>query len=264
MTGPIHLIIIVLISIVAVAAAFLAPPIPQDLDYHAFADQRDAYGIPNAFDVLSNVPFVIVGLLGLKLLSGGVGPGGLPPLLWHYRIFFLGVLLTGVGSAYYHLRPDNATLFWDRLPMTIGFMAFFSLLVGESVSVRLGRVMLLPLLVLGVGAAVYWQWTETQGRGDLRFYILVQFLPMLLAPYLLLFFPSALNEKSWFWWLTGFYVLAKLFELSDRFWFDLTGVVSGHTLKHLAAAAATYCMYLALCHRQVRPSEIRRRTVSDS
>lgn len=262
MTERIHLFIILLISITAVLVIVLLPPIPQDLDYHIFADQRDAYGVPNAFDVLSNLPFVIVGLLGLKLLSGGVGAGGLPQLLWHYRIFFLGVLLTGAGSAYYHWRPDNATLFWDRLPMTIGFMAFFSLLVGESISLRLGRMLLLPLLVIGVGSAAYWYWTEMSGRGDLRFYLLVQFLPMILTPYILFFFPSALTEKSWFWWLTGFYVLAKLLEMTDRFWFDLTGIVSGHTLKHLAAAAATYCMYVAVCRRQIKPGEIRRQWVS--
>lgn len=258
----IHTIIVVGIVSLVLVAAFLSPPIPQDLDYHMFADQRDAYGVPNAFDVLSNIPFVIVGLLGLRLLSGGVGPGGLPQLLWHYRIFFLGVLLTGVGSAYYHWRPDNATLFWDRLPMTIGFMAFFSLLVGECISVRLGRILLLPLLVIGVGSALYWYWTEMTGSGDLRFYLLVQFLPIVLTPYILLFFPSTLTEKFWMWWLTGFYVLAKVLEMTDRFWFDLTGVVSGHTLKHLVAAAATYCLYLALCQRHVRPSEIRRRMVS--
>lgn len=258
----IHTSIILGIVSLAVVAAFLVPPIPQDVDYHIFADQRDAYGIPNAFDVLSNVPFIIVGLLGLKLLAGGVGTGGLPALLWHYRIFFLGVLFTGVGSAYYHWRPDNATLFWDRLPMTISFTAFFSFLVGESISVRLGRAILLPLLVLGIGSASYWYWTEMSDSGDLRFYLLVQFLPMVLTPYILWFFPSALTEKSWLWWLTGFYVLAKLFEMTDHFWFDLTGVVSGHTLKHLAAAVAIYCMYLALCHRQVRPSEIRRKMTS--
>lgn len=260
----IHAAIALVIAIIAVVLVFASPPIPQDLDYHVFADQRDVYGVPNAFDVLSNIPFVIVGLMGLKLLSKGVGSGGLPPLLWHYRIFFLGVVLTGVGSAYYHWRPDNASLFWDRLPMTISFTAFFSLLLGECISVRLGRIILIPLLLLGSGSAFYWCWTESLGQGDLRFYLLVQFLPMVLTPYLLLFFPSALTDKSWFWWLVAFYVLAKVLELTDRFWFDLTGVVSGHTLKHLAAAVATYCMYQALRHRQPKPAETRRRFLSIS
>lgn len=263
MTERIHLIVIFLISFVAVAAAFLAPPIPQDLNYHMFADQRDFHGVPNAFDVLSNLPFILVGLLGLGLLRDGVGQGGLPELLWHYRVFFVGVLLTGVGSAYYHWQPNNATLFWDRLPMTVGFMAFFSLLVGECISLRAGRLLLVPLLCLGTGSAVYWLLTEQAGSGDLRFYLLVQFLPILLTPYILLFFRSSLTGKTWIWWLVAFYVLAKVLEFADRVWFDWTGgMVSGHTLKHLAAAAATYCMYLALRQRHTRPGEIRRRMVS--
>ena len=253
MTERIHLFIIFLISITAVIGIVLVPAIPQDLNYHLFADQRDFHGFPNTFDVLSNVPFIIVGCLGLLLLRNGVGKGGLPELLWHYRIFFLGVLLTGVGSSYYHWQPDNSTLFWDRLPMTVGFMAFFAMLVGESVSLRAGRLMLLPLLLMGVGSAVYWYLTEMSGKGDLRFYLLVQFLPILLTPYILLFFRSRLSGNVWLWWLVAFYLLAKVLELTDHFWFDLTGAVSGHTLKHLAAAAATYCMYLALRHRQVKP-----------
>lgn len=252
MTERTHLIIFVLLSVVAILVVVSAPPIPQDVDYHIFADQRDLHGIPNAFDVLSNVPFIIVGFLGLVLLRHGV-VGGLSQLLWHYRIFFIGVLLTGLGSGYYHWRPDNATLFWDRLPMTIGFTAFFSLLVGESISVRLGRLVLLPLLVLGIASVLYWHRTEIADSGDLRFYLLIQFLPMILTPYILVFFSSALTEKFWFWWLVGFYVLAKVLELTDDFWFDLGGVVSGHTLKHLAAAAATYCMYGALKSRRLRP-----------
>jgi len=259
-----HASIALIISLAAVTLAILSPPIPQDLNYHVFADQRDIYDVPNAFDVLSNLPFILVGLIGLRLLSGGVGAGGLPPLLWHYRLFFLGVFFTGLGSAYYHWQPNNSTLFWDRLPMTISFTAFFSLLLGECVSIRLGRFSLVPFFVLGMGSALYWHWTESAEQGDLRFYLLVQFLPMALTPYVLLFFPSRLSGKSWFWWLAAFYVLAKVLELTDRFWFDLTGVVSGHTLKHLAAAAATFCMYLALCYRQVKPGEIRRRWISDN
>lgn len=259
MNERIHLILIFVISLVAITGAFLAPPIPQDLDYHLFADQRDFYGVPNAFDVLSNMPFIIVGVLGLILLRNGAGKGGLPELLWHYRIFFFGVLLTGFGSSYYHWQPDNSTLFWDRLPMTIGFMAFFSLLIGESISVRAGRWLLLPLLTLGVGSVMYWHWTEMSGKGDLRFYILVQFLPILLTPYILLFFRSQFSENSKLWWLVGFYLLAKLLELTDHLWFDLTGMISGHSLKHISAAAATYCMVLALRERNLRPIELRRR-----
>lgn len=250
-----HYALFALICLSALVGLALLGPLPQDPLYHQFADQRPLLGIANFLDVISNLPFVIIGLLGLGYLAPGClrrgrPAGGLPPLLLHYRIFFVGVLLTGFGSGYYHLAPDNHTLVWDRLPMTIAFMAFFAALVGESLSLRAGRLLLWPLLALGLASVVFWHWTEELGRGDLRPYVLVQFLPILLTPYLLLVFPSALAPKRHLWWLVACYLLAKLLELTDHFWFELSGIVSGHSLKHLAAAWACYWFYVALRRRR--------------
>lgn len=144
-----HYALFALICLSALVGLALLGPLPQDPLYHQFADQRPLLGIANFLDVISNLPFVIIGLLGLGYLAPGClrrgrPAGGLPPLLLHYRIFFVGVLLTGLGSGYYHLAPDNHTLVWDRLPMTIAFMAFFAALVGESLSLRAGRLLLWP------------------------------------------------------------------------------------------------------------------------
>ncbi len=243
--------VLILIAGAIIGMAFV-PPIPQDIHYHAFADRRTWLGIPNFLDVISNLPFVVVGLVGLAALRHGPLPGGLAELVTHYRIFFIGVLLTGFGSAYYHLEPNNTTLVWDRLPMTIAFMAFFAALVGESVSLKAGRRLLWPLLLIGILSVIYWHVSELLGRGDLRPYILVQFLPLVLTPYILLAFPSPFTRKHHLWWLVALYVLAKALELTDAFWFELTGIVSGHTLKHLAAALAGYCFYRALMVRTRR------------
>jgi hypothetical protein len=40
----------------------------------------------------------------------------------------------------------------------------------------------------------------------------------------------------------AFYALAKLFEFFDEKIFSLGQIVSGHTLKHLAAAAAGFAI----------------------
>lgn len=178
----VHLKIIALICVSAIVGITLVPAIPQDVRYHDFADQRGFLGIPNFADVLSNLPFIIVGILGLWTLRRGTPRGGIEELLLPYRIFFIGVLLTGFGSAYYHWSPNNQTLVWDRLPMTIAFMAFFSALVGESMSLRAGQRLLWPLLISGIASVAWWHFTEQAGRGDLRPYILVQFLPILLIP----------------------------------------------------------------------------------
>lgn len=247
----IHIKIFALLCLTATVGIAFVPAIPQDIHYHTFADQRGFWGIPNFFDVLSNLPFVIVGAVGLWVLRSGVPAGGSAGLLLHYRIFFVGVLLTGFGSAYYHWAPDNYTLVWDRLPMTIAFMAFFSALVGESLSLRAGRQLLWPLIILGLISVVYWHFTEQVGRGDLRPYVLVQFLPIVLTPYILLAFPSPFRSNIHLWYLVACYLLAKVLEALDVFWFSFGGLISGHSLKHLAAALATYWLLHALLHRKI-------------
>ena len=51
-------------------------------------------------------------------------------------ILFLGILLTGFGSAYYHLDPTISTLFWDRLPMAVSFMAILAIGIEERVDAK--------------------------------------------------------------------------------------------------------------------------------
>jgi hypothetical protein len=156
------------------------PPIAQDPTYHDFADQRSLLGIANFGDVVSNVGFVVVGLLGLTYVVGRRGMT-VPPAAsdcWPYAVFFVGVALVAVGSGYYHLAPSNGTLLWDRLPMTVAFMALFAAFIVDRIHSRLGVTVMLPLLIaLGIASIAYWHVTEAAGHGDLRFYDLVQFYP---------------------------------------------------------------------------------------
>lgn len=224
--------------------------------YHDFADGRSLFGLPNALDVLSNLPFLLVGLLGLRLVRTPPGPTAPYRQEWERRgwgILFWGVLLTGFGSGYYHLSPDNTSLFWDRLPMAIVFMAFLSLMVGERLSPMLGERLLLPLLAIGIGSVVYWELSEMLGRGDLRPYLLVQFVPLLLLPLLLLLYRSPYSHGRCYLYLFICYGLAKVLEIYDRQVFSLTGeAASGHSLKHLAAAVASFCLYRMLSQRRQR------------
>ena len=237
-------------TLLAIVLVFFIPPIPQDPSYHDFVDQRMLHGIPNFWNVASNLPFVIAGLLGLLMLSGKKPPtGGLPELKWAYIVFFAGVLLTGFGSAYYHLNPTNDSLLWDRLPMTLAFMAFFSIIVGEYLSPRSARVLLWPLLLVGVLSIVYWHITERAGNGDLRPYGLVQFLPMVLIPMILLMFRSRLNGSVFLWAMIAAYALSKIAEYYDAEIYALIGTLSGHSIKHVLAAVGTLFVYLALRRR---------------
>jgi hypothetical protein len=234
----------------ACAGVLALPPIAQDPAYHRLADQRTLLGIPNGLNVLSNLPFGVVGLLGLAAVLGrGGGPAGPvvgPGAALAYAVLFAGVALTMVGSAYYHLAPDDARLVWDRLPMTAGFVGLVAALLAERVSARLGRLALGPLLVLGVGSVAYWYWGELRGAGDLRPYLLVQFGSLLVVALLLLLYPARYRGTGYLVAGLGLYAGAKLLEAADAGVYALGQVVSGHTLKHLVAAAGVACVVAML------------------
>jgi hypothetical protein len=251
MLGDYRLKIIVAIVVVAIIGVFSIEPIAQDPGYHHFADKRGLINVPNFFDVISNLAFVIVGILGMRLIGSGRATGGLPELQAVYLTFFVGVFLTGFGSAYYHFHPDNQTLLWDRLPMTIAFMALFSAIIGETISPRLALKLFIPLLAAGMASVVYWHVSELNGSGDLRPYVLVQFLPIVLIPLMLVLFTSRLNGNKYIWGIIGAYAVSKLMEHFDAQIYSVLGVVSGHSLKHLVAALATFIFYMALRNRQI-------------
>jgi hypothetical protein len=240
--------LLVIAGIAAIGVGFL-PAIPQDPSYHDLADTGKYFGIPHFWNVVSNFPFLAVGILGL--IATRRGQGGLPELATHYTVLFAGVFLTGLGSGYYHWHPDNQTLVWDRLPMTLAFMAFFSVIIGEHMDVRASRRLLGPLIVLGMASVGYWHWTESIGRGDLRAYGLVQFLPMLIIPLTLILLPSRFSSTVYVWGVIVAYGAAKLLEHFDHELFYLTGFIGGHPLKHVTAALGAYAFCLALTRRRL-------------
>jgi hypothetical protein len=235
---------VVTVTLIALAVTFALPPVPQDPAYHAFADRTALLTIPNFWNVASNIPFLVAGVFGLSTL-----PRLQPQLATSsYLVFCLGVLLVGVGSAYYHYAPTSDTLTWDRIPMTIAFMGLFSLVIEDRVSPGLGRRLLWPLVFAGVSSVLYWDWTELQGRGDLRAYGLVQFLPMVLMPLLLIAGKGGGLRAPWLWATLAAYALAKLAEYFDAPIYAANGLLSGHSLKHLLGALAVFLAMRAM-HR---------------
>jgi hypothetical protein len=234
--------LIITTALILLAGILYQNPIPQDIRYHLFADTREIWSIPNFWNVVSNIPFVIVGLLGLykSRFPGTLNIADDNSIA--YVLLFFGTLLVGLGSGYYHLDPSNQTLVWDRLPMTIAFMALLSIIISEFISVRSGRSLLLPLILAGILSVAYWHIGEIRGEGDLRFYVLVQFYPMLAIPVILICFRSRCTHVYAYWWLLLAYVVAKLFEHFDVEVYDAFGVISGHSMKHLTAALGMYVL----------------------
>lgn len=235
--------LILALAIAAIAFALKTPPRSDAPSYFAFADRRRFLGVPNFLDVISNAPWAVIGVYGLRFAwRGRIGLDGPFSEGWERRaavVLFAGVLGVSLGSAYFHLAPGVRTLVWDRLPMSIVFMSVLALIVGDRIGLRAGRTLFWPLVALGIFSVAYWRYTEALGTGDFRLYLLVQFFPMLAIPLMLTLFPARYTRAGGVWVGLGWYAVAKLFEFGDARVFELTKVISGHTLKHLSAGVAT-------------------------
>ena len=233
------LVAVVLFPLVLLLAR---PPMAQDLKYHALVDTRAFLGIPNFMDVASNIPFLLLGVAGLLVCSRGRVAGA----VHSWQVLFAGVTLVFFGSAYYHWNPNNATLVWDRVPMTIAFMGLFVGLASEHVGARLERVLLAPAVAVGIGSVAWWAYS-----GDLRVYYWVQATPLLSIVFVLAAWRGRYTHRACLAGGLLAYALAKGAEFHDREIYALTcQVMSGHTLKHLLAALGIGFIYLMLSRRQ--------------
>ncbi len=242
------LLILFAVSLGSVAVLFSLERIKQDSAYHLFADSRLVAQVPNFLNVITNLPFIVVGFLGLRVSVAQQKSTVNATARLPYLLFFLGVFLTGFGSAYYHLCPDNFSLLWDRLPLALSTMALLCAVICDCISEKIGLRLLFPLILLALASVLYWYVSEMQGQGDLRPYIWVQFLPFILLPLILWFYDGNQNDCAYVWALLGVYILAKIAEALDAAIYGQLAF-SGHSVKHLLAGAGTYIVYAALRQR---------------
>ena len=219
--------------LLAFAVWAVLPAIPQDPGYHHFADQRQWLGIPHAANVLSNAFFVLAGLYGLARLAAPARVRFPAATEAGLCCLALGLIFTGLGSAWYHLNPDDVTLAWDRLPMTLVFTGVLGVAIAQRVGQNVARVGLAILFELGVVSIVYWRMS-----GDLSLYLTLQFGGVAALLLLLLLTRRGDDPFPW-WWVIAWYGLAKLAEAADQgIWQVTNGFLAGHMVKHLLAAAA--------------------------
>jgi hypothetical protein len=234
-----RVLVFLVLMATSLVGLLLLPPISQDQNYHGFADQRTILGIPHFWNVVSNLPFIAVGVAGV----------------WQFRrnpaiaFLFLAIAMTGIGSGYYHLDPNDRTLFWDRLPMAIGFMIILAIAVEDRLDAKMGAILLWPLIAVGIFSLLLWRWT-----GDLRLYGWVQFFPCIALPVMFVLFPPKYSGTSYWLIAAALYALAKLFEFYDSAIYSAGSILSGHTLKHVAAAAACFAILRYFQKRQRIPA----------
>ncbi|MHB8844329.1 MAG: ceramidase domain-containing protein [Nitrospirota bacterium] len=233
--------VILLIIVGVCSGVMFLPPVAQDPVYHAFADQRVIVGIPRFLDIITNLPFLIVGVAGL--LSCRAGHITRSRRSW--TVFFAGVALVGIGSGYYHADPIDRTLIWDRLPMSVGFMGILVAVLSERIGAWIETDGLAPAVFAGVMSVLWWAVLD-----DLRPYGAVQLLPVTVIPTVLLLYPEQRSEDRCIMFSMVLYVIAKVFEHYDHAIYAATGyIISGHSLKHLAAAAGCAAILVMLKRR---------------
>jgi hypothetical protein len=213
-------------------------PIAQPLDYHEFADRSTLVGLPHAADVLSNIGFALIGLWGFVRLRPQRDHAAICPGWYGYRLFLLGLILTGAGSWFYHLDPDDIRLVWDRLPIALACVGLLAAVRAETRQVKDAQSEAAVLALAAVVSVAWWHFTRLHGTGDLRPYLLLQILPILLIPIWQSIEPAPMRDRVAFGAALLVYVAAKLVELQDHQILELAGWISGHTLKHLLATLA--------------------------
>ena len=224
----------------AIAVAMLVHgPIAQLAHYHEFADTRTLLGIPHALDVLSNAGFVAVGLWGLAAPWSARRDPAFAPSWPGYLVFGLALVATAFGSGWYHLAPDDARLVWDRLPIALACAGLLAAVHGDTHGDRHPWTIVTVLVALACASVWWWSFTGRHGTGDLRPYLYLQAIPLLLIPGWQAVHGAPRSRRLAFGAAILLYAAAKVFELADHAVFDATGWVSGHTIKHLLATAAS-------------------------
>lgn len=231
----------------AIAAMIIHGPISQVADYHRFADQRTWFAIPHVADVLSNLGFAIVGAYGLQLTWRKRDHFGMQNAVVGYRLFFASLILTAVGSSWYHLAPDNARLVCDRLPIALACGGLLAAVWYETM--HSGRWLTTSLATFAISSVAWWRHTDLNGAGDLRPYLLLQMLPLVLVPLLQYQSRRPVGERIAFGTAIALYITAKIFEMADHAVFNALGIISGHTIKHIFASIASATIAWSLNRR---------------
>jgi hypothetical protein len=131
-------------------------------------------------------------------------------------------------------------------------MSLLAAVIAERLSVRVGNLLLVPLVVLGVASVIYWRESALAGMENLRPYIAVQFGSIAVILTIALMYRSRYTRGAVIFAVAAAYAVAKALEVFDREVFELGHWASGHTLKHLAAAAGIFLLLRSLQVRSPR------------
>ncbi|XP_058781129.1 uncharacterized protein LOC131655251 [Vicia villosa] len=225
------------------------PPIPRSLNHHRFADVRNLLGVPNTLNVMTNFPFLVVGVLGFVFaLDGTFFNISSQGEVWSWVVFYSGMIGIAFGSAYYHLKPDNHRVIWDTLPMTVAFSSLMSCLVFERFGQRTGLCCLFALLVSAFLCVLH-----ERIYNDIRFCVMFQLILSLAIPAVAFMYRSKYTHSGYWFLATGIYVLAKIQGITDKKIFRVNNYfITGHSLEHLCLALIPISLSIMLIYRELK------------
>jgi hypothetical protein len=210
-------------------------PVPLDANVHHYADQRRWLGLPNAGNVLANLPLLLVGLWGWRVTLASGWP---EPLRRAWAGFHACVVGGSAIAAIYHVAPTPAGYVLAQMAMSGAFVLLTLGMLAERVHDRFGAnpgataaalVGIATLAALASGVA-------TGSGADLRPFLLLQLIPVLLIPAGALSLPGTHTRPAdWLLMLVA-YAAAQGFDLADAAIHAATGWIGGHALMHLALA----------------------------
>ncbi|MDO6706827.1 hypothetical protein [Photobacterium sp. 1_MG-2023] len=231
--------------------------LPPDVD--TVTSSRQISDMHPLHVIVTSLPLAIVGFMGIRMLSQIPKKQAdrvvEPEIATAYFLFFQALLATSLGAAYYDLLPTPFGLMLDRIPGAIALVSLYCIVLSEYVRPALGTKLLFPLNVYAVFSVTYWYWmtTTASGTAALSAYMLVQLLPILHLPLILLLYEGRGPDRRYYLATFVCYGLAAGAEYLDAGIWDMTeGVISGHCVKHLLAACAGGWVYLMLRQRLSR------------
>ncbi|KAJ4954229.1 hypothetical protein NE237_031061 [Protea cynaroides] len=227
----------------------VTPKIPLSPRHHVFADMRNFLGVPSTLNVITNFPFLIVGVLGLVLcLQGSFFDISLRGEVWGWALFYAGIAAVAFGSAYYHLKPDDNRALWDRLPMMIAFTSLFSSFTVERMGARIGLTFLFVLLLIAFISIAY-----ERTFNDLRLSMMFQIVPCISIPLVAFMYPPKYTHSRYWLWAAGVYLFAKFEAVADRKIYKATHyIISGHSLEHLCLVMVPVLLSMMLMFRSIK------------
>ncbi|EAQ96675.1 hypothetical protein KT71_06609 [Congregibacter litoralis KT71] len=221
-------------------------PLPQPADYHQLADQRTIFGVPNAIDVFTNFPYVVVSIVALFCVTRLYRESREVLAAFIFGCFFLSTASVSITSSLYHLAPNNVSLVGDRL--SIVFSATF--LVGVACLKVFGSRETLRVVAIsgiyGVSSMLYWCLTSGSRLENILYYVAFQIFVVCFVAFCC--FLRCARSMSYKWLLSAVvaYAASKPFEINDAQFLALTnGLISGHSAKHLVIV---FCVCAVLMH----------------